>query len=578
LTKAKYNIGDRINSATLKSPLAYGIANVDLLENKKWEVLERKWIEGVYDAINPYYLEKDPIGRAHEMCLMKPTQVGMSTMGLVKMFHFADYWDIRAIYTLPRQQDVIDLVSTRVDPMIRASERLTELLGKPDSTRVKSIGNSYVFFMELSVEPRMMPADALYIDEVDLSDQGHLGTALNRLDASNWRIINQFGTPTISNFGIDSMYKRSDMQRWMLKCESCGTWQHLEWDKHVKIVGNLDKPTDVYFGCVKCNNRFELDFIQTGKWVAEKPSITKDRVGFHISQLMNKTAFELYIHLLDPKQTLVEFWRKRLGLPYELSGGQLEREDILLNCFREHFEFEAFANPEEQYYMGVDQGNALQVMIGRYDKEKNRINVVHTEIIPPSEEDNFVRLGQLMRLYEIRKAVIDGDPNRNSVKTLRKAFPGRILLADYAKTERTWQVSAKDNDGKSVIKSKTKTNVAINRTDSFDAFIESVNEGMWGLPGGTTPIHPHIETVMSQWTKIKRDVEFKTKSDGEKVELAVYRSVGADHFAHAAGYLKTAVEIGKGTKFRARIIGQSASGGVGDKDLTVAPKRALRIR
>jgi len=577
LAKVGHGVADRANSAALKDPLVYGINNIDLLENKKWEVGSRPWLPAVYNAVNPYWIEKDPIGRARKMCLMKPTQVGMTTMGLTKMFHFADYWSVRTIYTLPRQQDVTDLVSTRVDPMIRASKRLSGLLGNPDSTRGKAIGESYIFFMELSTEPRMMPAEALYIDEVDLSDQIHLGTVYNRLDDSNWKIINQFGTPTIGNFGIHSMYERSDMKRWMIKCPSCNTWTHLEWDKHLKIIGNRDKPEKVYFGCEKCDRELDTELILTGRWVAEKPAMTKEYVGFHLSQMMSKTPMELYKHLIDPEQSLIEFWRKRLGLPYEIEGGQLTREDILIGCFNSPLQFESFGDPQYEYYMGVDQGNEIQAIVVRYDKENNKINVVLIELIPA--EVGFDRVGELMRLFEIKKAVIDGDPNRHSVKKLRESFPGRVLIADYSRIERTWQVSVKEEKNQKS-KGKVPTNVAVNRTDVFDKFIGTVQDGMWSLPGGVAPIANIVETLISQWTKIKRDVEFKTMPDGRKQELAVYRSVGPDHLAHSAVYALIAVEIGKGKGFKSRMVGHQAPVSEEAQDGVNKPqgKRVLRIR
>jgi len=40
--------------------------------------------------------------------------------------------------------------------------------------------------------------------------------------------------------------------------------------------------------------------------------------------------------------------------------------------------------------------------------------------------------------------VIDGDPNRHSVKTLQKDFPGRILMADYIEQRERYTIKKND--------------------------------------------------------------------------------------------------------------------------------------
>ncbi|MCK5613361.1 phage terminase large subunit family protein, partial [Candidatus Pacearchaeota archaeon] len=324
---------ENLGLLTQQDPLAYGITHIDLLQGRLWEVEPRAWIKEIYQEVNPWILENDPVDKARQMVLMKPTQVGMSTMAAVRMFHFADNWPVRVIYMLPRQQDYIDFVTTRIDPMIASSDRLKSLLGIPDSTRAKQLGDSYLFFMESTVEPRMMPADALMVDELDLSDPANVGTALNRLDDSNWQLIYYFSTPTLPNYGIHGRYLLSDMRKWLVKCPSCNEWQELDWEVNLRVIGSLENPQDVFLGCTQCNHRIDLETIQKGQWVPEKPSKSKDSIGFHISQMMVHPIETLYKHWLDPQQTIIEFYRKRLGKPYELVGGSVTREDFLIAAF-----------------------------------------------------------------------------------------------------------------------------------------------------------------------------------------------------------------------------------------------------
>jgi hypothetical protein len=131
-------INDELASLTRRDPLAYGITYLDLLENRQWEVDSRAWATEIYKAVNPWSIELYP-EQAHRLVVEKSTQAGISTMAITKMFHFATGWPVRIFYTLPRQQDVLDFVSTRVDPMIQASSFLLDKLGDPQSTHAKRI-------------------------------------------------------------------------------------------------------------------------------------------------------------------------------------------------------------------------------------------------------------------------------------------------------------------------------------------------------------------------------------------------------------------------------------------------------
>lgn len=535
-----------IEALARKDPLSYGVSFIDLLENKKWEVGTRAWIKEIYSVVNPYYIEKNPVGKAKRMVVQKSTQSGLSTMGIVRMFHLADLWPVRIMYTLPRLTDVSDFVSTRVDPMIRASERLHKKLGEPNSTHAKRLGDSYIYFAEMTVEPRMLPIDALFIDEVDLSDPDNMGTAMNRLDASNWKLNYFFSTPTLPNFAINAMYHASDKRQWFVRCKHCGHWQVMDWEKNLRVVGAPQDPKKVYYGCQKCNEELTLEHIQTGEWVPEYPERSKDTIGFHVSQMMTHPADELYRTFRDPQTKLIEFYRKRLGKPYELEGGSMEREDFLAYCFDEPYDEERVADGVSAYYMGVDQGNELQVVVAKIEKHSRLIKIVHTEAIP--FEVGFDRIAKLLRIYRIRKAVIDADPNRHSVASLQEDFPGKVVMADY--TNQRVRFKTKKNKNRTFI-----THVSIDRTAGFDDLFESFRDGAIQLPGHPNELSPDIELFIDHATALKRDVETRRTASGEK-QVGVWRNSRPDHLGHAALYMKTAAEIDKGADFQIVVISE----------------------
>lgn len=528
-----------------RDPLAWGIMHVDLLDGKSWEVATRAWANEIYQVANPHTIEKYPAGQARRMSILKPTQVGMSTMAMVRMLHFACNWPGRIMYTLPRQVDTIDFTSTRLDPMIQASPYLKSKLGLPDSTHAKKIGDSFIYIAEMSVETRSIPIDMLCVDEVDLSNPDNVSTAMNRLDASRWRLNYFFSTPTIPGYGIHGVYLNSDMREWMVTCPSCNTEQTLDWEKNLGVIGAHNNPTKVFYKCEKCSTELTPEHIQTGRWVAQRPDLSDTHVGFHVSQMMTHSAADLYARFRDPQTKSIEFYRKSLGMPYEIGGGSLTIDDFLAVCFDENYEPEPAWDGQSTYYLGADQGNEIQVLVAKVEPHGRRRKIVHAELIPM--ERGFDRLAQLIQIFRVRKAVVDGNPNRHSAKALTATFPGRVIVADYSEQRETWK-SRKDGEVNYV------NGVAINRTTGFDAMIKSIKDGEWALPGQPPSLEPMVELIIDHATAIKRDIETRRTSSGE-VQVAVFRKLRADHLAHAWLYLKTAVELDKGRGTRIAVIG-----------------------
>lgn len=539
---------ESLDSLARKDPLSFGILNVDLLDDKEWKVWD--WLPAIYATANPWDIKNNPAGKPRKLAIQKSTQSGITTVMMVKSLHFMSNWSVRVFYTLPRLTDVGDFSGTRLDPTIDASPFLKGLKGEPDSNHAKRIGNSFMYISELTTEPRMLPADMAIIDEVDLSNIDHMSTVLNRLDASSWKISNTLSTPTLAGYGINAIYLNTDMRRWMVKCEACGHHQVMDFHVNVKTEGPPATPTDVYYGCAQCDQRFTVEQInEWGQWVAEKPDRSRDHVGFHISQMMTHPALELYTNFRDPQTKLLEFYRKRLGEPYQLGGGSIERDDFLVTCFDEPYLPELSPDDRSTYYMGLDQGNELQVIIGKIEPESRVRKIVHIELIPMDQ--GFERAAQLMKLFRVRRAVWDGNPNRHSATTIQKKFMAKLLVADYIEQQKTrWKTNKQaGTPGK-----KTVTNVTIQRTMMFDDLMESIKKGEWRMPGEPPSLAPDVELIIDHVTGLKRDIEERNTRSGI-IEVGVYRKLRADHLAHALGYLHVAMDIDKGKQGRLAVIG-----------------------
>jgi hypothetical protein len=532
------NLQEKMSAAALKDILSFGITHVPLGDAKQWAVDTRAWMVEMYKVVNPYLIEKYPESYPRTFVCTKSTQAGITTMALVRMLHFMTHWTGRVMYMMPRQKDVLDLVGTRLDPLLKASPMLNGLRGIPDNMQTKAIGNSFVYFQEGTMEPRSIPIDLLFVDEVDLTAPENIGTATNRLDDSSWKLRYYLSTPTVNNYGIHKMWLASDMRKWLVKCPKCNKEQEIQWDQNLRMEGNPANPTSVYYGCHSCDAEITLSHMQTGRWVAERPELSDTTVGFHVHQMLTTPARVLYAQFRDPLETEVEFHRKRLGMPFELDGGSLEADDVYAGCYLdEPYEKEIRHDGESTYYMGVDQGNQLQVTVCKIIPGHEYPKVVRIELVNP-DDGGFERIGNLMRFFRVKKCVIDANPNRHSAIDLATSFPGRIYIADYNESG-VWYTTKPKKSG-----IKKYHQVYMDRTLSFDNLFTDIRNGQWGLYGDVVSLPQDIHLIVDQVTALKRDVEERTRG-GIKIEVPVYRSVRADHLGHSWSYMNVAVDLGR---------------------------------
>ena len=530
------SLQEKMSAAAYKDILTYGIMHVPLGDDKQWEVASRKWTVDLYKVVNPASIQEQPIQARNFVCT-KSTQAGVTTMALVRMLHFMTNWNGKVMYMMPRQKDVLDLVGTRLDPLLLQSPMLNKLRGTPDNMQTKQIGNSFVYFQEGTMEPRSIPVDMLIVDEVDLTDPANIGTATNRLDASSWKLRYYLSTPTINNYGIHKMWLASDMRKWLVKCPKCNKEQEIKWEENLRIEGSMAKPDRVYYGCNECDAEITVPYMQTGRWVAEKPERSMDTIGFHVHQMLTTPADILYRQYRDPLETDVEFHRKRLGMPFEIGGGTLNADEVYAACYLEEpYEQELRHDGESQYYMGVDQGNQLQVLIAKIKPGETIPKIVRVEMV--KMDDGFKRIKQLMTYFKIRKCVIDANPNRHSAVDLALEYPARIYVADYNESGLLYSTKKK------VLGYRPYHQVYIDRTLGFDSLFTDIRNGQWCLYGELGNIPQDVYLLVDQVTALKRDVEERQKAN-IKIQVPVYRAIRADHLGHSWSYLNVAVMLGR---------------------------------
>ena len=310
---------------------------------------------GIMDAITDPTVEM--------VTVQKSARVGYTKI----LDHVAGYYihqDPSPILVVqPRVEDAEDYSVTEIEPMLRDTPVLAEIVGDPKKKDARQKINKRIFRNGASISfvgansPggfRRITARIVKFDEVDgypvmgagkEGDQIKLG--IKRTESFWNRKIILGSTPTVKGESrIEKSYANSDQRKYYVPCPHCGEYQVLEWGgpdtpygmKWDKDENGVGLPDSVFYackvtGCVIREDDKE-DMVERGEWRATKPF--KGHAGFHIwaaySLFVNASWRNLVAEWLEVKddplmrQTFVNLV---LGETYEDRGDRALQEDRL---------------------------------------------------------------------------------------------------------------------------------------------------------------------------------------------------------------------------------------------------------
>lgn len=361
------------------------------------------------------YSDRTPI-----QVIQKASQVGASTMEIIRTLHGARFWGINQIYTLPTSDDVLKFVQSKVNRIIKVNPCIQEGVDpkSTDSIEQKEIGKSFVFFKGTFTEREaiMLTSDRNIHDELDKSKPEVVRDYTSRMGYSKIRSQHFFSTPTIPDFGINKLFDQSDQKYWRFNCPHCSFRQHMEWEK------NVDEERGIYI-CQKCGKEITPAQInELGSWEARYPG--RKISGYWISQMHCpwKTATDLIKEKKDADDDTY-FYNFVLGLPYLAADQKIPQSLFLRNLT----EAEAVA-ADDYNVMGIDtgmgSGKGNHVIIG------NKTGIFWIGILTDHDgHDRFQQAADLIKFYDIRVIVIDGQPYTEEAWNLAKQFPYRVYLS-----------------------------------------------------------------------------------------------------------------------------------------------------
>lgn len=388
-----------------------------------------------------------------------------------------------------------------------------------------------------------IPADAIYADELDQFNFTNYAMAFDRLSSSPYKYVTEAANPTVSDFGIDESFQRSDKKFWHIKCPHCGEWQTINFFVNVLFQDDdenyllLDAEwqegcgRDIRVFCKKCMkpiNRLDSD----AQWVAEYPG--KDISGYQISKLFSphntiQEVFESFVLAQKNQAKLQIFYNSDLGECFEAEGSKLTPE--ILNRSKGDY---VFPNSSDgPCIMGIDVGSSLHIWINKIWDEVE-------QLVWAGTVREFEDVDELIKRWNIKSFVVDAMPETRKSNELCERWPmiGKSCRYVEGKTENSIQEKKRAHE------------IQIDRLQIMDEVMARHLNKEYMLP-------KNADTILKGklYSQLCKPVRlFIADKDGGGEGRYVYTK-GEDHYYHANVYAALARMQMRDFKFRSIKLG-----------------------
>lgn len=442
-----------------------------------------------------------------ELVAIKCSQIGFSTLAIIRAIHMAKFMEANVIYTLPSKSVVKDFVSPKVDPLIESNPYIKAMIGQTDSTALKSIGKRFLYFRGSWEQGSAISISAhiLINDEVDRSNPKVLRTYKTRLDAAKadrpdlgW--VWQFSNPSIPGAGVDEKYQLSDQKVWKIRCPHCNRWQTLDYPESVNFK-------TAEFICKSCFKVLTPEDRRKGLWV--KKFQDRSISGYHFSQMMVPWIPASKI-IEESKGDQSVFYNFTLGLPF-ISKDQSVGRQTITNCITPD------VNTRTNVAMGVDNGIVKTYVVG------NKQGIFRV-----GETESWEEIEAIRNQYNA-VMVIDANPYPNQPKKLVERYRGKVYIHYYVEDKKqVGTIRWGEGDGRGVVES--------DRTKIIDQVVSDLTARDITFNLTLTDLDQYI----NHWGNMYRVV--KENQKGMRVAVWEHIEGKPDHFAHATIYWRIALE------------------------------------
>ncbi len=437
---------------------------------------------------------------------------------------------VKGIFTLPDDNMFKRVSQTRFKPMIDSDHVFN--LGAGDkpirSIPLYQIDQSFLYFVGgKETDATSIDADLLFHDELDLSNQEMIALFQSRLQGSDWRITQNFSTPTYEGFGIDAGFRISDQHEYLCKCTKCShhnipaytpdfvVFPGLSSDINdlIEIDDAMAEKIDLdaaYMRCEKCGHPLDLKDPALRSWVSRFPG--RRTRGYRVTPFCTPRLTLPYIlsQQLQYKRSDAtrRFYNTVLGESFNDSNARLSELEIRAVMGGSS---EPSVDKAVPCLIGIDVGLTCHVTLYRLDGNRP-VAFSWRQVVADTLYDEVEKL---LSLYNVVGGLMDRNPYTTLANEIRDLSQGRILPAEYALPTAAAITFVKDELDQL-------SHVKINRTTAIDMFASALRKRKMGIEG-----FGRFEGMLIQHL---RDMVRVEKED----QSAVWQKLtGEDHFFHS---------------------------------------------
>lgn len=475
---------------------------------------------------------------------VKPSQVGVSELyQRVALMMLARSRHRKGIYAYPDDDMRKKNVQTRVLPLAETERAFAPREGEKwvRSIGLIQLGTSFLYMTGSKTgDATSTDADFVFEDEYDLHDMSIAALFSSRLQNSDWKIERYFSTPTFTEFGVDALYKQSDQQHYLIKCDHCNHWQFPLFDlKWVHIPGlpsdwndlyELDTEKVEHFGmdlaasyvrCEKCMHKLDLGREDNRAWVAKYPSRSTMR-GWKVNpfSVATRPVFDIVADLFKYKlrDFIRGFKNSVIGEPEDSSSARISMADLKV-CMGS-----ASVPPITQHttWIGCDMGHICHLVVGQGDTPAS-VRIIRMEKVPLGQIRE--RIKEIQASYNLRGGMVDRHPESQVASDIREDTNGIVIPGEYRG----------DKEMNLVMKPGEKEEVAyaqIDRTTHLDQVARAVRRKTVQF-NGYGLLEAEVQTQLRNMVRME-----------EPEKPAVWSKLNPnDHFFHATAFMLSAMKL-----------------------------------
>ena len=482
--------------------------------------------------------------------IQKSRQAGQTETAITEELQFlVANENTKWIRTFPRNKQLEDFSTTRLNEALNESPRMKSLFGIPNQVYTKRIGKNSFLFMRSAWESNLgegVDADGVTFDEKDRM-QDKIEVAFEEsLSSSKFHFRRDISTPTLPGRGVNLTFEKSCQFEWYVKCRKCGLEQMIDHPDNIMQMKDIPLSTQELqegtyaYRCRKDRCRGKLDRLH-GRWIAKYPERSLIH-GYHISQTICP-----WISATEIMQKLITYRFNQLWTNYVL-GLTSVGENVLVG--QEHFD--AIMSGHEMIYartpdwdritVGVDWGHLNWVIVLGQNAHNGKKYILNIGIFEDSNDPfQVVRdVTTFIAPYEPDLIIPDAGYGKDRNSYLLKKFPKKVYAQWYNPSEERSRTF-------NPVWSDALQKVLVDRTMTLKNVCRALRDKEIGVPR-------YDEKVKILIAHFKALAPMREEVEGEIVEIIGH--TGPDHLAHALASALTGFEkLERGGAFSVEFVG-----------------------